>query len=170
MRPDPNKTPSLKNIVGLRFLNFGRYENSSVYPSPYPHKCSVYVEVMKEPKFTYHLTENYLVAYDEETGFMNSFEIKKGTRDGFGGHKFVLPVHGQGVVFKNKGITRMTFEGCLWDSEAAKQTCYSFFGLRGLSVAYQKRGKDLGISAEIREDIFYSALLMTGMLKGRKAA
>ncbi len=66
----------------------------------------------RDPDFIYTREGNSFFAEDD--GFVDGLQHDPGTTDGFAGRSFTLPVHGGGVVFPKKGITRLTFKGSLW--------------------------------------------------------
>lgn len=154
---------ALKNITGIRFVNIATHPNTTVLPSPAPHQCSVFFEVMAEPKFVYHDLGEFLVAYDEMTGFMHAYHYMKGTKDGFAGAKIEVPVWG-GSVFSKKGKTKRIHQGSLWDSVAAQKACDDYFGFESVPVGCQRRFRDAAFSAAIRKDVFVQKLNATGFI------
>ncbi|WP_421782674.1 hypothetical protein [Kiloniella litopenaei] len=156
---------ALRNIVGIQFVNIADHPNTLVFPSPPPHRCSVCLEVMRPPKFVYHDLGEFLVAYDELTGFMHSYHYMRGTKDGFAGREITLPIVG-GSVFRKKGQTKKTYKGSLWTSAEGKAACEEYFGLNSVCVAYKERRKinSCGTSAEINKHVFNKKMNMTGFM------
>jgi NTP pyrophosphatase (non-canonical NTP hydrolase) len=163
LKPCPIKS-ALENIFSYEINNIQRRENSHVYSSPAPHKSCINFKVRHEPKFIYHDLGKYLVAYDEKTGFVGSYEYNPRTTDGFAGREFILDVTGKGVVFPNKGITKVPYKGTLWDTAAAKKAADEFFGIKTVSVAYKSISSryDVYCAAEMDTRVFEEIIKLAG--------
>jgi len=147
---------AVDNIYGLRFLNIAKHFNSWI-GGPYPNRCSVYLEMAKTPNFKeYHfLKERYLVSYDKDTGAVDALEYQRGSTRGFAGRTITLPVVGRGKDFKNKGTTKISFKGSVWDTADADQAAADYFGISTHSVACSEFGKNgCGISIDIDRRVF----------------
>jgi hypothetical protein len=156
---------ALDNIYGIRINNIQRTRNAHVYSSPAPHRCTFILKVRHEPKFIYHDLGRFLVAHDENTGFVGSYEYKRGTTDGFAGREIRLPIIGGGVVFPKLGRSFKSYKGSLWDTVGAKRAAEELFGFKTVSVAYLPINSryDVGLACEMHERIFTRILQLAGL-------
>lgn len=156
---------AVNNISGIKIYNIMRTFNSWI-GGPYPHRCCVGFEMRKEPTFKeYHFVDNkYLVAKDDSTGCINAYKYARGTTDGFAGRVIVLPVLGQGIVFKNKGVTKLRFEGSLWDSYEAWEKAGDFFNIEIVASSYRQTNHNgCHISIHIDKRVFDLVFKMAGL-------
>lgn len=154
---------AVKNIRSFEVNNITDMDNSSIYPSPWPHKSCMNLKMIKGPKFIYHDLGNYLVAYCEETGLVSSFEYNPRTHNGFAGREFILPIKG-GSVFKNMGVTNRSYKGTLWDTQPAKNAADEHFGIKTVSVGYKTINDrfDCYSGCEINKAVYEMVLNLAG--------
>ena len=153
------------NIWGIRIVNIAKGFNHWT-EGPYPNRCCFYFEMRIIPKFeVYHFIDGkYLVSYDKNTGAVNCYEYERGSTRGFAGAEITLPIYGLGKVFKNKGTTKMTFKGSLWNTGEAYRAAANFFNTDLHSIAYTKWGDNgCGISVLIDRKVFNMKLKMAGI-------
>ena len=156
---------AVNNVSGIKIYNIMRTFNSWI-GGPYPHRCCVGFEMRRVPTFKeYHFLENkYLVAKDNSTGCVSAYKYNKGTTEGFAGREIVLPVLGRGIVFKNKGVTKVHFKGSLWDSCDAWQKAADFFDIEVVNSSYRhvnERGCHISIYVDKR--VFDLVFKMAGI-------
>lgn len=95
---------------------------------PIPKGC-LNVRVDHMPMFTeYKQVGNVIWAETED--FVSCYMYEAGSTRGFAGRSITLPITGIGKVFKNKGVTRVTYKGSLWDSAEAVRTVEKLIGQR----------------------------------------
>lgn len=89
------------------------FSNGTMLGSPLPRGC-LNITVDQIPKFIYRQAGNTF--YAEADGLVQCFQYNKYDNKGFAGRAITLDVLGRGKVFKERGTTKVTFNGTLWDT------------------------------------------------------
>lgn len=151
---DKKLEKSVNNIIGLNFFNIVTHRNSSFGHNFLP-RCCIGLEVFKMPKFIYEIVDNNIIAYDEETGFISAYRLKKGSKGGFANREIILPIRG-GKVFSKLGITKISFIGNIWDDYSSYEFAKEYYKIKeSISISYKKRYSklDLYTSAHINKEV-----------------
>lgn len=92
---------------------------------PVPKGC-LGIKISRRPEFIYQRIGNHFVAHD--SGIVHHYTYSPGTKEGFAGREITIPVSGVGKVFRDKGVTRMTFKGSLWNSADGAKAAKDLLG------------------------------------------
>ncbi|MBL3520284.1 hypothetical protein H0A43_07335 [Arcobacter lanthieri] len=161
---DKNLDKPLKNIVSLNFYNIVISKNSSFAHNFLP-RCCIGLELIQLPKFIYEIVENNIIAYDENTGFISAFKLKKGSKGGFANRPITLPIKG-GKVFSKLGISKITFLGDIWDDITSYNFAKEYYGIKEtIPIGYKKRFAKLDIytGAQLNKEIIETKMKIIGI-------
>lgn len=152
------------NITSITFFNIARYVNTTVSSTQYPHRSGIGFGLISTPKFIFHKVGNDFVAYDEKTGFACAYTHKPKSSGGFANREITLKVYG-GKVFKNKGVSKITFKGDLWGTSSAYETAEEFFGIKLEPVSYMQQYARIRVYTfgYINKEVLDAKMLMAGI-------
>lgn len=154
----------LKNIVSLNFFNIVVNKNSSFAHNFLP-RCCIGLELLQLPKFIYEIVDDNIISYDENTGFIKAFKLKKGSKGGFANREITLPIRG-GKVFSKLRITNMTFKGDIWDDYSSYEFAKKYYGVDNtVAIGYKKRHAELDVytAAQLDKKLIKTKMEIAGL-------